>query len=313
MKFKALEPGSIFGLIAPGSSASSEMIAKGIQTLESFGFKTKCPLNPNCGEKKTLSYAPARVRAEAFMNLIEDPEVKAILSIRGGYGSMQLLPFLDFKKIQAAKKFIAGYSDITALLIAIHKKARLPVIHGPNLAVEFAQSSADAEQSVQSFLSLLTDPSFTPKYSCGILRNGFAEGRIIAGNLTVLCSLLGTPWDVDYDDAVLMLEDVNEAPYRVHRSLMQLKLAGKLKKLAGVVFGRFSRCGFSRCGIVESSHGPEISEVIEEAVNDVFEDSVFPILSDFPFGHDGLNTAVALGCRARIDSGTLSMMESPVC
>lgn len=301
MKLKALEPGSTFGLIAPASAASSEMIAKGIQTLESFGFKTKCPLNPDCSEEGALSYSPARVRAETFMNLIADPEVKVILSIRGGYGSMQLLPYLDFKKIQAAKKFIAGYSDITALLVGIYKKTKLPVIHGPNLAVEFAQSSPDAAQSVQSFLSLLTDPSFTPKYSCEILRNGFAEGRIIAGNLTMLCSLLGTPWDVDYDDAVLLLEDVNEAPYRVHRSLMQLKLAGKLKGLAGVVFGRFSRCG------------AKISEVIKEAVDDVFEDSSIPIISDFPFGHDGLNTAVTLGCRARIDSGTFSIVESLVC
>lgn len=306
IKGKALLPGATIGVLACGSPATPERFQQGVAELERRGFSVSYPLDSSTVLEYGFGCGSKEDRAQALMELIENDEVSAILAVRGGYGSIDLLPLLDFKSIRKHPKPIVGYSDVTVLLANITEKSCVATIHGATVAAEFARAaqSDEAKISVDGLLSMLTDPSFRPKYSCEILRDGEARGRVLAGNLTMLLTLLGTPWDVSYEGAILVLEDVGEAPYRVHRALNQLKMAGKLNKLAGVVLGRFNKC--------EADSGPTVEEVLRKSVSDIFTGTKFPILLGLEFGHHGKNVAMPLGCQAEISKGMLSVKESPV-
>jgi len=314
-KGKALQPGAAIGVLAFGSPTKSDDFKRGVTELEQRGYQVISPLNP-CNEDKDFKhgFASGSVsdRIQAFYQLLEDEQVSAVIAVRGGYGTLGLLPQLDFQKIAAHPKPIIGYSDITVLLLAIAEYAGVATVHGATISNEFAHSSSsvDAKTSVDSLLSLLSDPHFTPKYSCEILRDGVGEGRVLAGNLTMLLTLLGTPWDVNYDGSILVVEDVNEAPYRIHRALTQLRLAGKLKALSGIVFGRFSGGELSSS---KEKSGPTVGEMLKKSVNDIFEGTNYPILAGLEFGHCGTNISLPLGCAAKIAGGVLQVTESPVC
>ncbi len=305
---KGIKPNSTIGIITTGSPTEPNRFDAGINELHRRGFRVHYPLDPrsNYGSSQTLVSATARERADALMSVVANPEISIIIAARGGYGCNELLPFIDFSRIRAGHKLIVGYSDVTPLLVATFAKAGIPSIHGPTIAREFADAAANPEalESIEILLRTVTEPSFTPSYSCEILRKGNATGTILAGNLTMLCTLLGTPWDVSYDGCVLVLEDVNEAAYRIHRALTQLRLAGKLNKLAAVVFGRFSE--------ERASPGPSVSEVIRQSVDDIFAGTRFPVLSGLPFGHNGKNISLPVGCRAEVREGTFRILESPI-
>ena len=178
-------------------------------------------------------------------------------------------------------------------------------MHGAAAATAFPDSreSADARRSADSLIELIQNPSVRLKRSMRVLREGTARGKIIAGNLTMLTTLLGTPWDIEYDGVILVLEEVGDSPFQVHRSFTQLKLAGKLDSLAGLVLGRFSRC--------EATHGPNVEEVIRSVVDDILAPD-FPVLDGLAFGHWGENIALPLGCEARIDGEIFEVSESPL-
>lgn len=290
-------------MIAPGSACDRLQLEAGLKEIKNRGFGSSIPLDPTvCLGKSALTSADPADRAEALMSLVADPAVAAILSVRGGYGSMQLLPLLDYKAIGQARKPIVGYSDVSALLAVIAERSLIPTIHGPAVAVEFA--SSQSRESVEMLFSLLTDPNYRLEAECEIIRSGVAEGSLLAGNLSTLVSLLGTPWDLNYVGKILAIEDVSEPPYRIHRMLTQLGMAGKLDGLAGVVFGSISRA--------ESGSGPSIREVLEKSTGDVFVGTSYPILMGLGFGHEALNTPLPIGCRARIEENRFSVLESPL-
>jgi len=312
LKLKTLKPGSKIGIIAPASPAHPELVQKGVNKLEALGFQLISPLDPserfeNLG--KNLSSASAADRAEAFMGLVDREDCAMILAVRGGYGSVEMLPHLDFKKIRQARKPIAGYSDITALLSAVYKHSGIPAIHGPSLAAEFACASPaegeedlvsqEAEQSCNSLIDMLQGKQVAP-YDVDSVIEGEAEGKLIAGNLSIFQTLLGTNWDPDFSDSILLIEDVGEAPYRIHRILTHLTQAGKFSGIRGLVYGRFSKC--------VAEHGPDVAEVMEE----IFSPLGIPLARTNCFGHNGLNMALPLGCQARLAGETLELLESPV-
>lgn len=309
IKPKRLVEGAIIGLFAPGSAANPESFAAGCAELERRGFSLRCPLDPTLRyqqQEATFGSASPEERAQTFKSLVQDPEIAAIFAVRGGYGSAHLLPFLDFAEIRRAGKIIVGYSDVTALLAAFLSTSGLSSFHGPTVAGEFAQASSDcqARESVEFLLKLLSDPDFHPSISACEIRSGFGRGRLLGGNLTLLQTLLGTPWDPDYTGSILFLEDIAEAPYRVHRALVQLRQAAKLKHLAGVVFGRFSFQG--------ELHAKAIDDLLRESTKDIFAGTSYPILSSSEFGHEGRNLALPLGCMAEIKDGRLTLCESAV-
>jgi muramoyltetrapeptide carboxypeptidase len=312
IKGKCLTPGDTIGVIAFGSPAKPELFKQGVCELEARGYKIQCPLDPCCEDinlEHGFASGTTKARIQALNQLLKDDSVTGIIAVRGGYGTLGLLPYLDFNQFKRYPKLIVGYSDITVLLLAISAFSGLATIHGPTIANEFsdAKLSLDAKASVDGLLTMLSNPNFTAKHTCEILRRAEASGKIIAGNLTMLLTLLGTPWDFSYDGAILVLEDVNEAPYRVHRALTQLKLAGKLESLAGVVFGRFAYNHEGDKSVIT------VNDMLKKSVRDIFLGSNYPILMGLEFGHNGKNIALPIGCRARIVGNDFIVEESPVC
>ena len=314
MKLKALQQGQKIGIFSISSPLSRGDFNDGIQSIESLGFEVSATIDPcRAFESKDFMFAceSPEVRASGFMQLIEDDSVGALISVRGGYGAVEVLPLLNYEKIAAARKPIIGYSDITTLLSAVYQTTGLPTIHGAMLRKEFKEREDDKEmqESVDNLLALISNPNFALAQSCDVVRGGVARGEAVVGNLSILISLIGTPWEPSLDNKILFLEDVGEAPYRVHRMLNHLRFAGKLDRLSGLVFGRFSDS--------EPIDGPTIDEVLEGSINDIFSHYGFPVLKGFPFGHSdeklrGKNLPIPFGGEFAIDGARISLLESVV-
>ena len=306
---RVLRPGGCIGVVPPGSPLSPERFAAGIAEIERRGFSVRCPLDPSEFYGRYdhgFASASPQARADALMALVADDEVDTILAVRGAYGTLDILPLLDYERIGAARKIITGCSDVTALLLQCAARSKIPAIHGPTLGSSFADSSAQAEakESVDALIAVLQDPDYRVEQTCAVLRPGSARGPVIAGNLTMLITLLGTPWDVDYSGAILVIEDVGEAPYRIHRAMVQLKLAGKLSSLGGLVFGRFARCS--------AAQGPTVEEVFQMVVRDMVEGTDYPVFAGLESGHYGKNVPLSIGCDAKLEDGVFMCIESPL-
>lgn len=296
-----LSAGALWGVFVSGSPLSPERFSEGVRTLEHLGFRVKCPLDPSIYYGRYdhgFSNGSVLERTAALEQLLEDPEVEVILAARGGYGAYELLPSIDFSLFRSNPKPLVGCSDLTLLLV----QPQVCGIHGPTLGSSFADYAKDssAQKTVDRLIAFLSDAQEL-EYQCSELRSGHAEGRLLCGNLSVLTSLLGTPWDVDYRDAVLVLEEVGEAPYRIHRSLLQLKHAGKLEKLAGLVFGRFSRC--------EAAHGPTADEVILSLLGDILHESSYPVYTGLEVGHWGLNLPLPQHRTVALKEGKITLVR----
>lgn len=245
-KGKALTVGDTLGVVAPSSPPKDKAsIDRGKEKLETLGFNVK--LGPSCFETHGgyLAGTPD-TRARDVNGMFQDPEVDAIMCLRGGYGTPQILHLLDYDLIAENPKLFIGYSDITALHTAIGQKSGLATVHGPMLASDIAGDFSDF--SMQSLLRTLTERSplgeltNPPGEEIECLVGGMAQGKIVGGNLSLITATLGTPYELDTKDKILFLEDVGEEPYRVDRMLTQLALAGKLDDAAGFVIGDWSDC-----------------------------------------------------------------------
>lgn len=308
-KLTALADGSTIGLLVTGSALSPERWEKGLRTLEKLGFKWKSPIDPTAAYGKNdhgFASASAMDRTKALYELLQDSSVGALLAVRGAYGSLDILPRLDMEHVRASGKTLIGFSDVSVLLQQFAFRAQIPAIHGAVLGSSFADYESDesAKESVSLLFRLLQDPSYRFSQSLTPVREGHARGRLIVSNLTMLLSLLGTPWDIDFQGAILVLEEVGDAPFRVHRALTQLKLAGKFDKIAGVIFARFSKC--------VAPHGPTIEDVFQLFAKEMTANSKFPILSGLELGHWGMNVPLPIGCLAEIDGARFAVAESPL-
>ncbi|KEQ51721.1 Peptidase U61 LD-carboxypeptidase A precursor [Sphingobium chlorophenolicum] len=253
-------------------------------------------------------------RAADINAMFADPQVRAIFAVRGGWGCARVLPFLDFAKIRANPKLLIGFSDITALHLAFAARAGFVTIHGPNAASSWPRFSWDAFRAVafDGATPLLANPEGHEDrlvQRSGRIRTfsgGKASGRLLGGNLTVLSTLMGTPWVPDFDGAILFMEDVSEQPYRIDRMLTQLSLAGVLGKVAGVVFGQCTDCGPSG----PSYGGFTLSEVLQQHLGKLG----VPAFQGALFGHVGSQFSLPVGCRAEIDAdaGTIRLLEPAV-
>jgi len=306
---KALVPGDSIGILATGAPLSRERFELGMQAIESRGYKTVVPLDPS-RDFNSLSNAwsngSARERVDVLEELVEDSSVKAIITARGGYGTSHMIPHLRPELFAENPKPIVGLSDATPLLCYLAFHCGVFSIHGSPLGASIADSKDgdSALKDTEELLSILSDDSIRPSYSCEVLRAGSAKGRIVAGNLSMLAGMIATPWDIDYSDTILVIEDVAESPFRIHRMLSHLAFSGKLYGLAGLVFGRFSKC--------ESKNGPSIEDVFSMVLDDIFKPSAFPVYSNLEMGHWGRNVPLPLGCMAEMSNGVLSLLESPV-
>jgi muramoyltetrapeptide carboxypeptidase len=265
----------------------------GVRVLQEWGFRVKC--GPEVFSTRSLGQEADRGLARRFEEIWCDPEVKAVMAVRGGYGCLKLLPHLNLTHLGASPKRLVGFSDLTNLLWDLHRRLGLVTFHGPNVA-QLPDLTSGARQSL---LASLTAPG--PRAAAWddltILIPGAAEGTLAGGNLTTLCHLVGTPFAPQLRGYLLFLEDHNEPLYRLDRMLHHLLLAGVLEGVKGVILGAFTNCGST--------------EGLQEVCAAALEPLGVPVLAGLPLGHQPDNHTLPLGARARLDSEAASLTLLP--
>jgi muramoyltetrapeptide carboxypeptidase len=285
----ALVSGDLIGVAAPASPFNRSRFENGVMVLQSMGYQVYLP--EGLYERDGYLAGPDRHRADVLGHLLTNPDIKGVVCARGGFGSMKMLPHLDFEKIALSPKVFVGFSDITALLTTLVHRCGWVVFHGPTIT---ALGEADRE-SIDGLKQAISgrDPVALLAQDGRVLHSGQASGPLLAGNLTTLCHMVGTPFMPSLEGAILLIEDRGEPVYRVDRMLTQLKMAGCFKRLAGLALGSFSECG--------------ATAQIENLVSKIFSDTQIPILSGFGVGHDPRNLTVPLGLNASLNTRDRSL------
>ncbi len=289
-----LKKGDTIGIIAPAGPVHNENdFSAGLKILTDLGFKTR--YRNDILRHNDFLAGTDQDRLAELHELWRDPEVKAILAVRGGYGCLRLLPDLDFNLIRQQPKVLIGFSDLTVLLSTIQQRTGLITFHGPMLTT-LARSDRDSQEGFFNLLTGGSPPEIKVK-GLEILKAGEAQGNLLPGNLTSLVHLLGTPWEPEWRDTILVLEDIGEAPYRIDRLLTHLWAAGRLEQIAGLILGDFDQCG--------------AIELIWQRALDLLAHRSIPIWANFPCGHASRNRILPVGAQARLDSsaGRLTILE----
>jgi muramoyltetrapeptide carboxypeptidase len=292
-KPRALTPGARVAVISPASPFEKEDFETGIAELRSLGFDPVW--DQRVFARRGFVSGDAALRAAAFDEAWRNPGIQGVIGVRGGYGSVQLLPHLDAARLKARACAFVGYSDLTSLLTFLVCHCGTVAFHGPSVAGRLGKG-ADAYDR-QSFLAALMNVAPMGELAAEglhVVNRGEASGRLLGGTLTQLVAASGTPYALTpWDDTILLLEDVAERPYRLDRMLMQLRLSGAFAHVKGIVFGTFPRCD-------EPGGTPSAETVLA----DVLADFRGPIVFGFPTGHvDGPALTVPLGVEARIVAG----------
>ncbi len=307
-KPKRLTSTSTIGLIAPGSNVDeNEDIYFAADILKSFGFDVK--YGKHLFQRYGYLAGQDKERAADVNAMFADDSIDGIFCLRGGYGSPRILPYLDYNLIAKNPKVFIGYSDITALLNAISAKSNLITFHGPIAKQNFTEYTLENFKKIlfnpTAPVELATPPIFEGREGIAekdnrisVISKGRATGQLIGGNLSLLVKVVGTPYEPDYQDKILFIEDVEEAPYRVDGMLTHLWLAGRLQKLAGIVFGKCSDC--------KASGSPTLS--LEQVFNDRLSNLGIPVLRGLMIGHiDDLST-IPVGALATLDTKTKKLI-----
>lgn len=295
-----LRLGDTVALVCPASApADPGAIDQSVSALEALGFRVKLPRHA----RKRLGFLAGddRERAEDLMRMFNNRRVNAIFCVRGGYGTGRLLSRLDYGIIRRNPKIFVGYSDITALHCAFRRKANLLSFHGPMPASDFIKPGFPAFTK-GNCLRLLMEPHGYNSVCCGyrkktvsIIRRGEVTAELVGGNLSILCSLLGTPYQPAFRGKILFLEDVDEPPYRLDRMLTHLLNAGVLQTVAGVAVGICTGC--------EDPKAREFHEYRQTA-DDVWRERLgplnVPVVIGLPFGHTSYNATLPVGGVVRL-------------
>lgn len=324
----ALKKGDAIGIIAPAGPISRERFDRALERLRGRGFKLK--FYGDIDRSTGYLAGDDDTRANELMAAFADPETTAVWCARGGYGVMRLLDRIDFDAIRQNPKVFVGFSDITALHIAIHQLTGLVTFHGPNVQDGFGKPDDMAPANESALWQNLCGQTtvgqsaghvghaveqFTAAYAYDLragdnaaprtIGGGVATGRLIGGNLAVLCGTLGTPFEIETEGRIFFLEDIGERLYRIDRYLNQLRLAGKLNKLAGVLLGDFS---------YDATDQREDPADIARFLQEFFSPLGIPVLAGFPAGHEAINLSLPIGGLVELDAsaGRVKLLESPV-
>ena len=333
---QALAPGDTIEIIAPAKYLDEKRVTLATKRLEEMGFKVRLP--ENLFRKKGFLGGSDEERASELMAAFADPEVKAIMPGTGGYGTTRLLDKLDYEVIQNNPKILVGFSDITALHIAINQGTGLVTFHSPLpewglgvdknmspfaakwfwraiLAKSYRPASGASKEQMSVGYTIFTSPRDGHPDDVALFQDvpkpvtmvgGQAHGRLIGGNVSVLHAMMGTPYEIETNGRILFLEDVGEAPYRVDRMLSTLRLAGKFDHVAGVVLGQFSPR--------EKEAKWDDDQSIDDVLKDYFAKLGVPVLARFPLGHVRYNATLPVGAMVELDADarTVRLLENPV-
>jgi muramoyltetrapeptide carboxypeptidase len=310
---RPLPPGGTIGVAAPASPYDARSdILRGVEWWESQGYKVK--LADHVYARDDYVAGDARERADDLQALFADPEVDVVQALQGGYGSAQTIPHLDFDAIASNPKPFVGFSDITALHVAIRNRTGMPTFYGNGLigvgdreCTEFTRQRLLAVLSDKALGEVPPDPD--DPYVRAI-RGGRVTAPLVGGCLWLLMQTMGTRWEVDLDGAIFFFEDVKAPPYYIDGFLTQLRQAGKLDKVAGVVVGEMKDCDW---GDIRPASDWARSRSLEDVLEEHLEPLGVPVLYRLPLGHGKHLAALPLGVRYTLDADrrTLTLDESP--
>ncbi|CAM3302101.1 S66 peptidase family protein [Rhodothermus bifroesti] len=305
---RPLKAGARVAVVAPASPPQNvQALEVGIARLEKAGLQIE--RGRTLTAQRGYLAGSDVLRAEELNHYFRRPDIHAIFCARGGYGCLRLLPLLDYEAAIRMPKLIIGYSDITALQLAVLAQAGVPGLSGPMVAVDWPVLDTETEARFWELAQGATpDPlPLVGSAKLHVLRPGDAKGPLVGGTLSVLVRLLGTPYLPDLTGSILFLEDVGEAPYRIDGMLAQLRLAGVLDRLAGVVLGQFTKSD-------PVSETPSLT--LGEVLEDYFGQASYPVVVGFPYGHQPQKNTLPIGTQACLqahgDTATLRLLEPVV-
>lgn len=308
-----LKKGDTIALVTPGSYITQKEKDESISNLNNLGFNVV--YSDRLMQKNGYFSATDEGRAVDVNEMFERKDVHGIMCGRGGYGCARILPFLDYDLIKNNPKPLIGFSDVTALHIAIYKKSNLITFHGP------VSISTFSSFSVRNFESVLLNPTFELEllnsntgnnynlYGITVISDGISEGELAGGNLSIVASLIGTEYDIDYSGRIIFLEEFLEEPYRIDRMLTQMIQAGKFENAAGVALGVFKLCEPSK--INPSFNG---SFSLMDVLKDRLGNLGIPVIYGLSFGHVADKFTLPFGIKAELNTETkkLKLLEAAV-
>ena len=288
-KLAAIPPHAGISVISPSSFASSDRAEQGMQRLQTLGYTPRFARHTQTRGPMFFAGTPAQ-RLEDFHAAFADPGAHIAACIRGGYGSNYLLDALDLDLLRQNPKPLFAYSDLTAIQLHLLDRLGLPAFHGPMVAADFALEDG---VHLASFQSALTGKPYSlgPAESLRTLKPGSASGTLYGGCLSIIVAMLGTPWEPQTEGKLLFLEDIGVKPYQVDRVLWQLRHAGKLNGVRGIIFGEMLNCA--------SPGAPE--NLLDEVILQAFADSDIPIVIGLRSGHvSHHNVTLTIGVAAEL-------------
>ena len=305
VKPPALKPGARIAIVSPASPFDRAELERGVAEIRRLGYEPR--YDESLFETSMFTSGSAEIRAAAFTRAWSDPTVAALIAVRGGYGSVQLLPVFDAWRPQQTPKLFIGYSDNTSLLSWLTCQCGITALHGPMIEGRLARGADGYDEA--SFVRLVQGTGagleLQPE-GLSVIKAGQAEGPLFGGTLTQLAGSLGTPYAFDPPDgSILFIEDVNERPYRIDRMMTHLRLSGVLARARGLVFGEMRGC-----------EGPAGAPTTRDVIRALTSDLAGPVLFGFPAGHtSGPVWTLPLGVRVRVQSHprpSIRVEESPV-
>jgi muramoyltetrapeptide carboxypeptidase len=309
LKPPRLRPGDLIGVVAPASPMKHDRLEHGIRYLENLGYRVK--LGKFVYHEHGYLAGRDRERADDLNKMFRDRRVKAIFCIRGGYGTPRLLPLLDFHAIRANPKIFVGYSDITAIQLAMLQHAGLVTFSGPMVAAEMAKGIVPFTE--ENFWRMLTHPEpfgdlvrpASGRYQA--ITSGKISGPFIGGCLSLVVCLVGSPHFPNIKESVFFVEETGEAPYRLDRMLTQLREAGILRRIGGFVLGQMTDC---------APTDNEPSQTLEDLMRDFIKPLKIPALAGLDYGHVDVKYTLPFGVRVELnvrrDKQQLRIVESAV-
>ncbi len=294
IKPPALSEGDRIGIISPAGPVDESDLHSGLEILKTSGFKVR--LGSHVFDRVGYLAGKDEARLEDLHHMLQDDEIKAIFCTRGGYGTLRLLKGIHYDLIAQKPKIITGYSDITALLLAIHSKTGLITFHGP-----MVRGLANGlEKNWDGLVKLLTaHPLEIDLNPCTVHRAGNVSGTLIGGNLSMICHLLGTPFLPSLEGCIFFIEDRGETLYRLDRMLTHLMLTGKLQGITALIAGQFEGCG-DKTGM---------NRLLEHMVSDLN----IPLVTGFPIGHGDKNFALPIGLKTELNTERMTLKAKDAC
>ena len=292
---KPLKKGQTVGLVASSSYVEKEKVDAAIIAIKKLGLKVK--VGHSCYKCHGYFAGEDSIRAKDINDMFADREVKGVFAIRGGYGAARLLDEVNYDAIRRNPKIFIGYSDVTALHIAINQNCNLVTFHGPMPATELCNDIDEFTKHYYEKNIFSKEPLgvvATVKDRMKIIVQGEAEGKLIGGNLSLIVASIGTKYEIDTKGKILFIEEIDESPYKIDRMLLQLHQSGKFKDCNGIVLGAFTKC---------EAKDKNKSLSIDEVINEIIVPNNKPTIANIKCGHCMPTLTLPLGVKSRIDGG----------